>query len=52
MGSADGTSINIDRLTCTWKVEMERENSIKKGGNETEGSKKKGKFAWQEKIIG
>ena len=45
MGSADGTSINIDRLACTWKAKMEREDSIKEeGGNETEGSKRRGKL--------
>ena len=45
-GSADGTSINTNRLICMWKVEMKRRNSIKEeGGNETRGSRKK------EKII-
>ena len=45
MGSADGTSIQTDRLTCTWKVEMKRKDNIKgegvseKGG----GSEKSGK---------
>ena len=37
---ADGTSINTNHLACTWKVEMKREDSIKKeGGNERGGSK-------------
>ena len=36
MGSADGTSINTNRLACTWKVEMKRRDSIKEErGNET-----------------
>ena len=34
-GSADGTSINTNRLTYTWKVEMKRRDNIKGGGNKT-----------------
>ena len=45
MGSADGTNINTDRLVCTWKVEMEREDSIKEEeGNETKGWERRGKL--------
>ena len=29
MGNVDGTSIQTDRLACTWKVEMKRKDSIK-----------------------
>ena len=29
MGSADGTSIQTDRLACTRKMEMKRKDSIK-----------------------
>ena len=36
-----GTSINIDRLACTRKVEMKRKDSInEEGGNEKGGLKK------------
>ena len=41
MGSADGTSIQTDRLTCTWKVEMKRKDSIKgEGVSEKWGNRK------------
>ena len=41
MGSVDGTSIQIYRLTCTWKVKMKKEDSIKgEGVGETGGSEK------------
>ena len=44
MGRSDGTSINTNSLTCTWKVEMKMRDNIKEeGGNETRGSKKKKK---------
>ena len=42
MGSADGTSINTDRLACMWKVEMKRKDSIKEGVSEIGGSGKRG----------
>ena len=43
MGSADKTSIKTNRLACTWKMKMKMRDSIKEeGGNETEGSEKKG----------
>ena len=32
MGNTDGTSINANRLACTWKVEMEQGDSIKEEG--------------------
>ena len=32
MASADGTSIQTDHLTCMWKVEMKRKDSIKGEG--------------------
>ena len=32
MGSADGTSINTDRLANTLKVEIKRKDSIKEEG--------------------
>ena len=39
MRGADGTSINTNHRTCTWKVEMIGGDSIKEeGGNETGGS--------------
>ena len=45
MGSADGTSMNPNRLACMWKVEMKRRDSIKEeGGNKTRGSRKKEKI--------
>ena len=41
MWSADGTSIQTDRLACMWKVEMKREDSIKgEGVGENRGSGK------------
>ena len=41
MESANGTSIHTDRLTCTWKVDMKKKDSIKEvGGSETRGSEK------------
>ena len=44
MWSADGTSIQTDRLACMWKVEMKREDSIKgEGVGEKGGSKNSGK---------
>ena len=51
MGSADGTSIYINRLACTWKVEMKRKDSIKEEeGNETKGSEKKEKITVTSRI--
>ena len=42
MGRVDGTSININSLVCTWKVEMKIKDNIKEeGGNKTRGSGKK-----------
>ena len=44
MGSADRISINTDRLACTWKAKMEKEDSIKEErGNEIRGSRKREK---------
>ena len=41
MGSADGTSIHIDRLTSTWRVDMKRKDNIKEeGGSKIGGSRK------------
>ena len=45
MGSVDGTSIHVDYLACTWKVEMKRKDNIKeKGVSETGGSKRRRKI--------
>ena len=45
MGNIDETSINTNRLACTWKMEMKRRDSIKEeGGNKTKGSRKKEKI--------
>ena len=41
MGSADETSIQIDRLTCTWKVEMKRKDNIKGEGMSEKGGDRK-----------
>ena len=41
MGSVDGTSIHIDRLACTWKVEMKMKDSIKEGGGSETGESEK-----------
>ena len=42
MEGVDGTSININHLACTWRIEMKEEESIKEGrGNGRKGSKKK-----------
>ena len=44
MRSTNGTSINTNRLAYTWKVEMERGDSIKEGGDyEMRDEKIKGK---------
>ena len=44
MESTDGTSININHLAFTWKVEMERGDSIKEeGGYGIRDWKRKGK---------
>ena len=44
MGNVDGTSIQTDRLACTWKVEMKRKDSIKGEGVSEKGeSEKSGK---------
>ena len=41
MESIDGTSIQTNRLECTWKVEMKGKDSIKGGGvSEKWGPKK------------
>ena len=40
MESTDGTSININHLTFTWKVEMERGDSIKEEGGYEMGDQK------------
>ena len=45
MGSADGTSIHIDRMACTWKVEMKRKDNIKEEGvSETGRGERRGKI--------
>ena len=40
MGSADGISIQIYHLACTWKMKMKKEDSIKGGVGENRGSEK------------
>ena len=36
---ADETSININHLTCTWRVEMKEEDSIKEEGGPESGDR-------------
>ena len=39
MESIDGTSIQTNRLECTWKVEMKGKDSIKGGGVRENGGR-------------
>ena len=40
MGSANGTSIQTNRLECTWKVEMKGKDNIKWEGVSQKGDRR------------